>query len=161
MVDRVFCNDEFGFVVVVAARIQVAVPTWEIGARVLQPDPMTRTEIVACDVQIQADPIDLAGAHAQVQIKVSFYKVSGGDLGTLFGGVKVRCKTFHTIGKPQNHRRESFILGKIDQELLNDFNGLSSRDQNAQRSFSAKLQLRVVQTAYRGLPPNKVSKVLP
>ena len=67
--DRVFCNDEFGFVVVVAARVQVAVPTWEIGARDVQPDPMTRTEIVARDVQIQADPIDLAGAHAQVQIK--------------------------------------------------------------------------------------------
>ena len=45
--------------------------------------------------------------------------------------------------------------------LPNNFNGICPRSQKAQRSFSAKLQLRIVPTACRGLPPNKLSKVPP
>ena len=69
VVDLVARHDKFRFIVVVSARIQVAVPTREIGAGNLQPEAVTGAKIVAGNMQIQTDGVDLAGLHVQGFVK--------------------------------------------------------------------------------------------
>jgi hypothetical protein len=44
MMDGIFCHDIFGFVVIVAAGVQVTDKSWEITAGYLQADSMTFIE---------------------------------------------------------------------------------------------------------------------
>src|SRR5665213_3489336 len=63
MVDRIVGGHGFGFVVVIAARVEIAVESGEVAARHFNSEAMPGREIVARGHRLQRNPVDLTGLH--------------------------------------------------------------------------------------------------
>ena len=59
----IFCRDELGFVVIVAAGIEISDQAREVAARDLNPDAVTFTEHVAGRVQVDVDFVHAIRLH--------------------------------------------------------------------------------------------------